>query len=202
MITLIHEALRNRLQAVAPDNAAIGYGDIDVIFRKKMNCKGQANIPIFGFTMGGIAEWLDNASTTLAITGYPDAPPYPLPDSNTGLKILPVILTYNCYYLSDQMSKVNDFVGRYLFLNYSGLNNVEVEDPELAGVKYGYQIIFADSCELDKRGDEYEIGYQYVLRYNLSIRGPIREITDSSIIEKLHVKIYLEDYLAEVWEVG
>lgn len=209
MLTLIHKALKDKITVIAnlPKGVTAGYGDIETIYRKKINCKGQTNIPIFGFSIARMSEWIDNASTPMVVRGYPDSVPGSLPESTiTGLKLLPTTIEYSCYYLSDSMVSIQDFVGKYLFFNYkANANNLTVDDPELTEVKYNYQVIYDVACEMDKKGLEYDIGYQYICRFNLKVNGPIREMItmdEGAIVTKLEVKIYLDDLLAEVWTDG
>lgn len=203
MLSLIHEAFRNKISSILPAGAVVGYGDLDLIYRKVINCKGQKNLPIFGFSLSSFSEWIDNASTPLAKFGYDAKVPVdclPLPDQKVaGVKLAPALLEYNCFYLSDKMVDINTFLSQYIYFNYKKVANVfTVDDPEI-DTKYTYQIIYNTRVDISKKGNEYEIGYQYAPVFTVQVRGPIREINYSNVIKFIHADIYLNSLLAEIW---
>lgn len=202
MISLIHSAFKNKIEEFVPAKVKVGYGDIEVVYRKVMDCKGTTTVPIFGFSMVRIAQWNENTSTGLIMHGYPDSTDG-LSPTVPNLMIMPVLIEYSCFYLTNKMDLINKFVQEYLFFNYKKTKNqIIVTDPEVTDIDYGYQLIFQDECDLSKQGNEYEIGYQYVGRFNVTIRGPIRLVEEAHVVDKIRVKIYLDDILADTWEVG
>jgi len=204
MIDLINVYFKTHLETnIVPVGATVGYGDLDLIYRKTIDCKQKKNLPIFGIRIQNVKQWNDEANTPLITTGQPDFDDAPLlPDTMQSAKMMNAIITYDCFYLTNNNDALLELTKIILFANYDGVKStMKIPDPIFADpdAYYQYQVLFGDNLDFDKRGNEYEMGYQYFVRFPVELKGVIADIDVAHIIKHLDVKIMLDEMLMEEW---
>ena len=118
MLIDIYEKFRELIEANVPAGVKVGYGSLDTIKRKIMNCKGTANLPIFGITVGSAGELQDEFNLPALIEGYPSDGNVGTPEEGLAVQWLPLDMEIACFYLSNDMSDILTFSENIMFLNY------------------------------------------------------------------------------------
>jgi hypothetical protein len=203
----VHSAFKTHLQAMLPADVKVGYGDMDTVYRKVIDCKQRKNLPIFGITIKNISQYNAEASTPLVRDGYPDnAESLPVAPVTTmaGVRMMVCQMQYDCFYLTNQQVALGQFVQTALFANYEADKSFfNMADPEIAdpNATYDYTTLFSDNYDYEKKGNEYEMGYQFFVRCSVTLTGPLRKLRTDKVVKDINMKIYFNNWLAADWDL-
>jgi len=198
MLISINQALRDHLQNTFGNDFKIVYGDVKYFFRKVLQKYTEDKFPVIIFKISEINEDDSNSNTPISIEGLSDIPE-DMQDEVRSYKLLPVNIKYDVTIVSYTMIQILPLISSVFFLNYEGSSTISkgtkliVDDPEVAGLKFPYSLVFDSVQSLELEDTPYEEGYQYMYQFTVSIRGVLRQIINYKILKNIDISFYLDE---------
>jgi len=203
MFLLINNEIRQiyesiRVPGTCGNPPKVVYAESETALRKALAQYDNKQFPIFWFRKTGVRKMTEAANFPMVHSGASLeelTAVYDPGDLPPAVKLLPVLVEYDLNILSDDMTMLDDFMLEIMFagndINQEDQNKFCIQDPEYTDFWYFYWLTYADNLNINREGDEYNVGYRFGINTTMEVEGYIRKLQAWKQIKHINVDLYL-----------